>query len=1416
MKAKGRRLLAAMLCLLTFIGVVPVEIYAFTPQEGQIVSSYHGEDFVGSDGKKYYAAPRTYIVYDNNGGISVRTSKGSAAREKYMIRDKNGNTRMVYCVESSIPFADTENGYVSSSGKNSRYFQNLPYSAQFGIMLATVYGWQPGKASPVSGTNEDDYIVATQILIWEYQQLIRTSPTKLSDNAYGVAADTFLKTITGRPAKKCYDWILEQMSKHTTIPSFASDKSSSAKTHTLKYDVDSKTYTLTLEDTNNTLNDIRFSNSNGITVKRNGNKYTFTSEKMITDAVTITAQKKIASVKNDMLIWGRVGYQTMLCGSEDPVVFYLKINTETYGTGLIKKTSEDEKIDSVKFHIEGNGVDKTVTTKKDGTVDVELMPGKYTITEVVGNRYEPQKAQMITIVSGHTSEVIFNNKLKRGKAEVIKTSEDNLVEGVTFRLYGTALSGDKVDAYAVTDASGKAVFEDILISGNEPYILEEVDTATRYVIPEAQSTPIEWNKVTERSVHNVLKKFRVEVTKTDKETGHAQAEATLAGAEYGLYKGEKLMASYTTDAKGSFVSDYFICGDDWSLREISPSEGYLLDETIYKIPADAGNFQIELNSVDTDVVEEVIKGRIRLVKHIDAEIKPEEEPRATNEGIIEQPEEGAKFQIFLTNAGSYENARESERDELVTDADGFAVSKDLPYGKYTVHQVEGMEGQAFVPDFTVFIREEEKTYSYILNNLTQSSYIRIEKHDVETGNIIPAANIGFQVRDMATGELVKQTVYYPTPVEITTYYTNDEGWLMLPCELPYGDYELIEVETCYGYVLDSTPVPFTVDGTQDVVVVEKHNIAQKGTITVEKTGEVFQSISVSDKDGESPIYTPVYEVKGLEGATYEIKAAEDIYTLDGTKRATKGETVDTITTKEDGTATSKALYLGKYEVIETKAPDRMVLNPTPDQVELTYAGQEIELTKVSTGFYNERQKVAISLEKLMEQNANFGIGMNGEVKNVAFGLYAAKEVVAADGSLIPVDGLIEIIAVSEDGTGIVQTDLPFGSYYLQERATDGHYILSTEKYPIEFAYVGQETEVVDIKVNDGEAIVNELILGSIAGKKVDEEGKALSGATIGLFTPATEEFTKDTAILVSISDEHGAFRFENVPYGTWIVREIEQPEGFILNNELHEVEIQTDEQVIELEIVNEFIRGNLHLTKYDKDYPENKLSGAVFEVYRDVNKNKEFDKEDTLLGTLDEEESGEYVMKDLLYGGVFVKETKAPDGFYLDKGVYYVSIETDGMTYEVENEAGKGFYNNVHRGNIKIVKTSSDGKLEGFTFRITGDNYDQTFTTDEKGEINIEGLRVGTYMVAEVENDASVGYKLPEPVIVELVVDETLVVNVHNEKVHVETPKTGDENNIMIWIGLLGISMAGLGTIFAVSKKDMISGVFKKFTKKKK
>ena len=506
----------------------------------------------------------------------------------------------------------------------------------------------------------------------------------------------------------------------------------------------------------------------------------------------------------------------------------------------------------------------------------------------------------------------------------------------------------------------------------------------------------------------------------------------------------------------------------------------------------------------------------------------------------------------------------------------------------------------------MYIAKDGQVYRYLANNANFESFIKVIKVDAETGKTIPYAGAGFQIY-RPDGSKVEMTFTYPTPTTIDTFYTNDEGYLVTPEKLEYGSgYSLVEVSAPYGYVLNSDPVYFDVtadnateEGSVTVVEVTKPNMAQKGIIKVSKSGEVFATVTESDG-----IYQPVYTVQGLPGAVYEITTAEDVVTPDGTLRYSAGDVVDTITTGDAGLAESKPLYLGKYEIREITAPYGMVLNTEIHTAELVYAGQEIEITETSASFYNERQKAAISLDKVMEQNEKFSIGMNGEITAVTFGLYASEELTAADGSVIPAGGMLEILSVNENGHAICKTDLPFGNYYLKEIATDNHYILSDAEYPVVFEYAGQDTALVEISANDGAAIENDLIYGEVRGMKKDDSGNALGGALIGLFAADTEEFTTDTAILTATSAEDGSFSFAQIPLGNWIVHEIKAPTGYVLSDKSYPVSIEADGSVIEVELENTLIRGTVQLTKVDKDYPDNKLTGAEFEIYRDSNGNK--------------------------------------------------------------------------------------------------------------------------------------------------------------------------------------------------------------------
>ena len=1333
-------------------------------------------------------------TYDRNGNAMRYNSSavfdgytaGGTGNYKYRMYVDGDDA---FCIQPGVPLR-TGNTLKKNS---SETWNALSANQKKAVGLALLYGYQGNRGS-LPGSDDEKWL-ATQTLVWEFVTGCRESTGSYQQTSQKIYNVNFGSNYPNSGAVEVYNQIVSLMSRHNTIPSFMSGGANDI-TKELSYQ-DGK-YTLTLTDNNGVLSEYSFASSDSkVSVAKSGNQLIITSETAFDGTVRITATRSnvpTVSSSAKMIAYGDPSLQDVVTGVEnaDAVRAYLNVETPT-GTIALKKTSEDGVVAGISFVIKGEkNFNKTVTTDENGNITVEgLFPGTYTVTEQSIDKYEPQETQTITLIGGKTTTVNFNNTLKRGSLEVVKTSEDSLVEGVTFHLYGTSLSGLAVDEYAVTDADGVARFENVLISGNTPYVLEEVDTAVRYVVPASQTAPIEWNKVTERSFTNILKKFNVTVTKTDAETGTPQGDASLAGAVYGIYKGEELIDTYTTDENGQFTTDYYVCGDDWSIREISPSEGYLLDETIHHVGAEPELYTVERNTTKNDVNEQVIKGNIAIIKHTD-----------DGETQIETPEEGAVFEVFLKSAGSYGDAKESERDILTCDENGFAQTKDLPYGIYTVKQTSGWEGRELMKPFDVFINSDGQTYRYLINNANFESYIKIVKKDAETGNTIPYAGAGFQIYD-PNGELVTMTYTYPEVTTIDTFYTTADGDLITPQTLEYGKgYSLVEVQAPYGYVLNSEPVYFDVvqeDSAEEsgitVIEVVRENVAQKGTITVEKTGEIFSTVA-----GDKGLYQPIFSASGLEGAVYEITAAEDIYTLDGTLRASKGEVVDTITTGADGTAKSKELYLGRYEVRETKAPYGMVLNEETHTVELVYAGQEVAVTETSTSFYNERQKVEIDLIKSLEVDEAYGVGNNGEIFDVSFGLYAAEELTAADGTTIPADGLIEVITLDENGHGKAISDLPMGSYYVQEISTNSAYLKDDTKYPVVFEYAGQETALVSITANEGEAIENDLIYGAVSGKKYDEDGNALGGALIGIFKTGTEEFTAETAIQTTTSADDGSFSFEKVPYGTWIIREIESPTGFVLSDEEIPVTIGSVDEVVEVELVNEFITGSIELTKVDEDYPDNKLTGAVFEVYADKNGDGKLDDGDELLGEMAELGDGVYQMSDLRYGKYLVRETKAPEGFLLDTNVYPVSIEEDGKVYTVENEAGVGFINAAQKGSLKIVKTSSDGKVEGFSFRVTGKDYDQTFTTDANGEILIEGLRIGEYTVSEVSDDASAGYILPAEKQATVKTDATTIVEMHNELR--ETPKTGDDFNPALWAGLAAVSVIGAGVLGFVGFKN--------------
>ena len=1377
-------LLAVLMCFTAMLGMSTNAFAATETAESYMISYPRDGDAnttYGADGWGHTA--KTYM----NGW------KSQAGNFTTLHCMDSFDGKVCYCIEPGV----TRNIGDTYSGLGEEFWNNYPSQynntiepEEIKLLLGRImqYGYQGNISTSWRSQNADDadklaHAYATQLLVWETVVGERDADfNHVSPGSYDA-----VKSVVGpnHPLRSkvfaYYDSMEASVQSHTELPSFMAKTANKAQNVELEWD--GSKYVATLTDTNNVLSKFSFSaNITGFDFSVSGNKLTISTADAPADGVTITASRSAS--RCGVLVWTDYKYGpdggiqdtvTYTASASDPIKAYVKLKV-SYGSAKIIKTSEDGKLDGISFTITGEGVNETVKTNSNGEITVDnLKPGTYTVTEQGYEKYEPQETRRVTVLAGQTATVSFNNVLRRGDLVVTKTSEDGLVEGVKFHLFGTSLSGIEVNEFAVTGKDGKAHFDDVLIGTG--YTIEEIDTAVRYVVPTNQTAAVEWNSVTNKSFSNVLKKFNVTVTKSDIEKGTAQGDASLAGAKYGIYKGDQLVDTYVTDQSGQFTTAYYVCGNDWSIREIEPSEGYLLDSNSYHVGAEADNYTVELNSAPTvDVFEQVIKGNMTIIKHTD-----------DGETQIETPEEGAEFAVYLKSSGSYDAAKDTEKDYLVCDENGFAQSKDMPYGIYTVHQVKGWEGRELMKDFDVFIAKNGATYRYLINNANFESFIKVIKVDAETGNTIPYAGAAFQIYT-PEGELVSMTFTYPEVTTIDTFYTDAAGMLITPERLEYGKgYSLIEVTAPYGYVLNSDPVKFDVtqdDSTEEsgitIVDVKKENMAQKGVIKISKSGEVFAS--VTENGG---IYQPVYEVKGLAGATYEITSAEDVYTLDRTLRYSAGEVVDTVTTSEDGIAESKALYLGKYEIRETEAPYGMIINNEVHSAELVYAGQEIEITETSASFTNDRQKAEVSLSKVMAQDTKFGIGSDNELSAVTFGLYAAEDLIAADETMIPADGLIEILSVSENGKVSVKSDLPFGSYYVQEISTDCHYILSDEKYEITFDYAGQDVNIVDIKANEGKSIVNELIYGEVQGMKKDDSGNGLGGATIGIFTTEGKE-----PIMTTVSAEDGSFSFKDVPYGEYVVREISAPEKYVMDDKPYDVKIDADGTVVEIEIANKLIHGNVQLTKVDANYPDHHLSGAEFEIYQNGE----------LIGKMEELSDGVYEMDDLPYGDYTLKETKAPEGFYLDDNTYAFTIKEDDKTVTVENEAGKGFINNAQVGDIRIEKTSEDGVLKGFTFRvegtdITGNAFSKDYVTDENGKIHIEGLRVGNYVISEVSNKANEKYVLPNNVTVTVHEGKTVVAKFYNELKPVipDIPKTGDSTNMTLWASLAGASLLGIG-----------------------
>ena len=873
-----------------------------------------------------------------------------------------------------------------------------------------------------------------------------------------------------------------------------------------------------------------------------------------------------------------------------------------------------------------------------------------------GYYYEHAVSQDVTtcgFASRDPAYITINVKVELdGSMKIVKTSEDGKVSGVRFRV-----TGNGVDTTVQTGTDGTIIVPNLKAGS---YTVTELDVPDQYVQPKSQTVTVKANETATVSFTNVLKKWKATITKVDAETGAAQGGASLAGAVYGVYHGSDLIDQYTTNASGQFTTKEYVCGDNLYIQEISPSSGYLLDTTKYPVGAEPDKYTLEHNQIPIGVKEQAIKGKIQIHKQYE-----------TLEGMPKD-EAAAEFQVYLKSAGSYDKAKASERDTIITSASGYAVTKNMPYGTYIVHQTKGGAGREFVDDFEVMISANNQTYSYELLNELKNGQLKI----IKTSDDGKVEGIQFRVTRLADN--------------YSKVYTTDASGLILTETLPIFEdnegktkyqyrVEELDTEKTYGYQLPDPQIVELSEG--EIASVSFHNvpieIGTKATVEGEKEIDPLDKVTLTDTvsytglvpgkeyratgvlmdketgekllvDGKEitaeTVFVPetkngsvdvtfIFDATGLHGK--EIVVFEDLY-RENVLLAThtdindEGQTVK-IKNPEIGT---KATADGKKEI----TADKITITDVVSYKDLT-PGKEYKLTGV-----------------LMNKATNDKLLIDG------------KEITA------------EATFTPKATTGEVEMTFTFDARELTAE---------TEVVAFETLYRNGIEIAVHADIEDEGQTVKILPLhGSIMTTKVnaDDPTDKISGATFGVYSDADGDgiFNAKTDKLVGTLQEGdtGVYTLDSLPYGKFFLHEDKAPEGFVQDNIYYPFEIKEDGQIVNFETVpgkdfpNKPIKGTVTTTKVDATNPQHKLSGAVFEIYRDADGDGRYTEGvDTLIGRMDEIETGFYSLSNLVYGKYLIYEAQAPANFVRDTIYYPFSITEDGQTVTFETIPGKDFPN---------------------------------------------------------------------------------------------------------------------------------------------
>ncbi len=903
---------------------------------------------------------------------------------------------------------------------------------------------------------------------------------------------------------------------------------------------------------------------------------------------------------------------------------------------------------------------------------------------------------------------------------VAKTDAEskNIVKGAGFAVFTDAgctkrvsVEGDgkeEVPVFYYDEDLGTAASEKF-VKMQDKYYVKEV------VIPDGyrddgkvwEVTP-DYGEISDFSAENTPIRCDVSAKKEDKETGaEPQGDAKLSGATYGLYAAETiaypdgrgtvtyagddniastqgtdfvstgvpaekdaLLATVKTGEQGEFHFGNLYFGS-YYIREIEPSEGYLLDETIYPVEfkkAENVHQDIFLKSTVTETVKKQAFGIIKV----------------STDGTSAEPDyvKGAEFTVKL-QSDIDKNGWDAAKtyDVLVTDEKGYALSGELPYGTYLVKETKTPKDLYKTKDFTVQVTEDSREPQQwrVFNDGPFKAYIRIVKKDAENGNTILLPGVTFKIKNTDTDEYVEQKV---GDKKISEFTTDETGTITTPLQLKYGNYAVEEITAPEGYLIteESFPLEVTTDGmlkvSEDIdgdpvieVVIENQPV--KGSISIKKSGEVLTSVAydtivdriLSELTDENRSVDFTYEEQPLAGAVFHIIAAEDIYTPDhqtdedgnrileviGGVPASQGAVVATLTTDEQGEASLDNLPLGKYQVVEVQPPSGFAICEEPQEVTLSYEDEHTEIVYGEAGFVNARIKPELSLIK------TDGVSTY-PVAGATYGIYTKEDIVSVSGEvLVKADDLVDTAVTDENGKAVFEADLPLGLYYVKEVESPAGYLLDETVYDVDFSYTQEmaatPTVAKELEMKDTPIIVE-------VSKTDITTGKELPGATL-------EVIDSNGDVYASWKTDGKPYRLEAIPAGKYTLRETAAPYGYLIANEV-EFTVEETGEIQKVAMSDERVKGKIAIYKTCSK-TKKPLKGVTFEL-----RNKERKKLDTLVtdktgyaetGLLDictYHEDGSFE-KDISY---YIVETKAAEGYILDDTPHEVFLQYDDSAAE--------------------------------------------------------------------------------------------------------------------------------------------------------